>query len=53
MSKLFNCRRSMVALAAISSLTAIALLVKIDTSSAIAAVAMGVAGANAFQRKVE
>lgn len=49
MIKLLSCRRSIVAMLSIACLTSIAILKGIDTSSAIAAVAMGVAGANAFQ----
>lgn len=53
MRKLLTCRRSMVAVIAIACLTAIAIYNGTDTSTSIAAVAMGVAGANALQRKVE
>lgn len=53
MKKLLTCRRSMIAILAIFCLTAVALVNGTDTSMAIASVAMGVAGANALQRRVE
>jgi len=49
--KVFSCRRSIIALFSISCLTAIAIVNGTDTSISIAAVAMGVAGANAYQSK--
>lgn len=47
---ILTCRRTVVALISIGCLTSIALLKGIDTSSAIAAVAMGLAGANAYEK---
>ncbi len=45
-----TCRRTVTALISISCLTAIALVKGIDTSSAIAAVSIGLAGANAYEK---
>lgn len=47
---IFTCRRTVVALTSIACLTWIAISKGIDTSSAIAAVAIGLAGANAFEK---
>lgn len=49
MKKVLTCRRSVIALISIACLTAIALIKGIDTSVSIAAVAVGIAGANAYQ----
>ena len=49
MKKLFNCRRSLLAMFGMLCLTSMALLKGMDTSSAIAAVTMAVAAANAAQ----
>ena len=46
---IYKCRRSIIALVAITCLTAIALINKQDTSSAIATVVMAIAAANAGQ----
>ncbi|NBO99763.1 MAG: hypothetical protein EBU90_06505 [Proteobacteria bacterium] len=49
MLPVFKCRRSIVAIVAIGCLTALGLSKGIDVSSAIAMVAMGVAGANSAE----
>jgi hypothetical protein len=47
---IFTCRRTVVALFSITCLTWIALEKGVDTSTAISAVAIGLAGANAFEK---
>ena len=49
MMKIWTCRRSSIAVIAIAALTSIAIYKGMDTSSAIAAIALGIAGANAYQ----
>lgn len=49
MMRIFNSRRSMVGIFAITALVAIALINGTDTSTAIASIAVAVAGANAAQ----
>lgn len=49
MNRLLNSRRSMTALAAILSLLVMAVYKGMDTSTAIASIAIAVAGANAAQ----
>jgi hypothetical protein len=49
MRPLFKCRRTVTALVSIMCLTIIALVKSIDTSAALAAVAMALAGANASE----
>lgn len=49
--KLLDCRRSKIALTAIAALTYLGYSKGLDVSSAIALVAVGVAGANAYQKK--
>jgi hypothetical protein len=51
MKKLFNCRRSLLAILGMISLTAIALSKGIDTSMAIATIITAVAASNAYQNK--
>lgn len=51
MKKILICRRSALALIGMSLLFIIAICNKTDVSSAIAAICMGVAGANAYQGK--
>lgn len=51
LAKIMSCRRSLIAAFGITCLTAIALYNGTDTSVSIAAIAMGVAGANAYQGK--
>jgi hypothetical protein len=49
MSAVLKCRRSIIAIIAIACLTALGILKNFDVSSAIAMVAMGVAGANSAE----
>ena len=51
MKKLLACRRSVLALIGMSLLFLIAICNKTDVANAIAAICMGVAGANAYQGK--
>jgi hypothetical protein len=51
MLHLLKCRRTFVALVAIACLTTIALEKGIDVSMAVASVAVGLAGANAYEKK--
>lgn len=53
MGKIISCRRSIVAVFSISCLTVVAIFNGTDTSTAVAAVAVGLAGANAYQGKKE
>jgi hypothetical protein len=53
MMKIFKCRRSSLALIGMIGLGIISLVKSIDTSSAIAAICIGVAGANAYEGKHE
>lgn len=53
MRKIFSCRRSSMALIAIGCLTLIALFKGHDTSMAISAVAVGLAGANAYEKRAK
>lgn len=50
MHKIISCRRTFVAVFAVTCLTVIALINGTDTSIAIASVAVGIAGANAYQK---
>lgn len=47
--KLVGCRRSVVAIIGMACCTAIAVVVGVDTSGAVAMICVGVAGANAAQ----
>ena len=47
--KIASCRRSVVAIIGMACCTAIAVVVGVDTSGAVAMICMGVAGANAAQ----
>jgi hypothetical protein len=49
MWKIFKCRRSSLALLAMALLTGMGCYLKVDTSGAIAMIAMGVAASNASQ----
>ena len=49
--KLLSCRRSKIALVAIACLTWLGCTQAFDVSLAIASVAIGIAGANAYQKK--
>ncbi len=49
MNRLLSCRRTFIAFASLCALTAMACVKGIDTSTAIAAIAIGLAGANAGQ----
>jgi low temperature requirement protein LtrA len=49
MKKVFTCRRTVIALFAISCLTALGILVNAEVAGAIATVALAVAAANATQ----
>lgn len=51
MKHIWECRRTGMAFISIMGLIAAMLLGKYDTSGAIAAVAIGLAGANAYQKK--
>jgi hypothetical protein len=51
MTRLTYSRRFLISVLAIGCLTALGLVNKIDTSMAIATVALGVAAANAYQKK--
>lgn len=50
MSYIFLCRRTVTALFAISCLTALGIYKGFDTSMSIASVAIGLAGANAYEK---
>lgn len=52
MRKIFKCRRTSIALISIACLTAIGLLGHIDVSTAIATIAVGLAGANSMEASV-
>ena len=52
MQRILNSRRTIIALAAIGCLTALGLVKGADVASAIASVAVAVAGSNAFQNVV-
>jgi hypothetical protein len=49
MKKLFNCRRSLLAILGVGCLTAISIVKGIDTSAPIAAIIMAVAASNSYQ----
>jgi hypothetical protein len=51
MMKILKCRRSSLALLGMIALSGISLVKGIDTSAAIAAICIGVAGANAYEGK--
>jgi len=53
MKQIFNCRRSSLALIGMLILGASLIWGKYDTSAAIAMICMGVAGANAFEKKAK
>ena len=53
MMRILKCRRSSLALLGMIALSGISLFKGIDTSSAIAAICMGIAGANAYEAKRE
>lgn len=50
MLKIFQCRRSSLALIGISCLTAMCLIKGIDVSMAISTIVMGVAAANSYEK---
>jgi hypothetical protein len=52
-TRLLLCRRSVIALVAIGACVVVGLVLKQDTSGAIAAIAIGIAGANAAQGAME
>lgn len=51
MKYVFECRRTFIALLSIACLTAIGIYKGIDVSVAIAGVAVGLAGANSYEKK--
>ncbi len=53
MKKLFNCRRSLIAIFGISMITFLGIKNHIDTSVAISMICLGIAGANSAQGILE
>ena len=51
MNKLLTCRRTYIATLAISCLTALGLSINMEVAGAISAVALGLACANAYEKK--
>ena len=51
MSKIWNCRRSSIAVICILALTVLGYTKGMDVAMAISAVAIGVAGSNAYEKK--
>jgi len=51
MTKLLNCRRTYIATLAIGCLTALGLVTQMEVAGAISAVALGLACANAYEKK--
>ena len=53
MKKIWNCRRSMLALIGMGLLMAMAIVNKVDTSGAIATIVLAVSASNAYQGSKE
>lgn len=51
MKKIFNCRRSILAIIGIACLTYLGYANKLDVSLAVAGIVTAVAGANAYEKK--